>query len=54
MYEVRYVENGENKVEKFEDSQRDEAFRFQTGLLARSVPAEGGGKTIETLGVWKV
>lgn len=50
MYTVKYVENGEKKEEKFED--RDEAFLFQSGLIARRKRNEDGSCDIKLMGVW--
>lgn len=50
MYVVKYVENGEEKEEKFEE--RDEAFLFQSGLIARRKEKEDGTWDIEPKGVW--
>ena len=50
MYTVKYVENGEKKEEKFED--RDEAFLFQSGLIARRKKKEAGKWDIEPKGGW--
>ena len=50
MYVVKYVENGEKKEEKFED--RDEAFLFQSGLIAKRTRKENGAWNIEPNGVW--
>ena len=50
MYTVKYVENGEKKEENFED--RDEAFLFQSGLIARRKRNEDGLCDIELMGVW--
>lgn len=52
MYEVRWTENGEKKTEKIPG--RDEAFSFQTGLLARRKKGEDGKWDIEIEGVWNV
>ena len=52
-YVVKYVENGVEKESKmFED--RDEAFMFQTGLLAKRVHKADGTWDIETKGVWNL
>ena len=52
-YVVKYVENGVEKESKvFED--RDEAFLFQTGLLAKRVRKEDGSWDIELRGVWNL
>ena len=50
MYVVKYVENGEEKESKFED--RDEAFIFQSGLVARRKRNEDGSWDVEPMGVW--
>ena len=50
MYVVKYVENGEEKEKKFEG--RDEAFLFQSGLIAKRKRKENGAWNIETKGVW--
>lgn len=50
MYVVKYVENGEEKESKFED--RDEAFLFQSGLVARRKRNEDGKWDVEPKGVW--
>ena len=50
MYTVKYVENGEKKEENFED--RDEAFLFQSGLIARRKRNEDGSWDVELMGVW--
>ena len=51
MYTVKYVENGEEKEEKFKD--RDEAFLFQSGLIVRRKKKNEAGKwDIEPKGVW--
>ena len=52
MYVVKYVENGEEKEEKIED--RDEAFRFQSGLIAKRKRKEDGTWDIEPKGVWNM
>ena len=51
MYIVKYKENGEEKqTEPIED--RDEAFLFQTGLIARRKEKADGTYDVEPLGVW--
>ena len=50
MYVVKYVENGEEKEAKFEE--RDEAFLFQSGLIAKRKRKENGAWDIEPKGVW--
>lgn len=50
MYAVKYVENGEKKEAEFED--RDEAFLFQSGLVARRKRNEDGKWDVEPIGVW--
>lgn len=50
MYVVKYVENGEEKEKKIED--RDEAFLFQSGLLAKRKRKEDGTWDIDVKGVW--
>ena len=50
MYTVKYVENGEEKEEKFEDC--DKAFLFQSGLIAKRKRKEDGSWDIEPKGVW--
>ena len=50
MYVVKYVENGEEKEMKFEE--RDEAFLFQSGLIAKRKRKENGAWDIEPKGVW--
>lgn len=50
MYTVKYVENGEEKEAEFED--RDEAFLFQSGLVARRKRNEDGSCDIKLMGVW--
>ena len=50
MYVVKYVENGEEKKAEFED--RDEAFLFQSGLVARRKRNEDGKWDVESVGVW--
>lgn len=50
MYVVEYVEDGEEKKEKFED--RDKAFLFQSGVVARRKRNEDGSWNIEPKGVW--
>ena len=50
MYTVKYVENGEEKEEKFKD--RDEAFLFQSGLIVRRKKNEAGKWDIEPKRVW--
>jgi len=52
MYEVRWTENGEKKTEQIKN--RDEAFLFQSGLLARRKRGEDGKWDIEIEGVWNV
>ena len=52
MYEVHWTENGEKKTEQIKN--RDEAFLFQSGLLARRKMGEGGKWDIEIEGVWNV
>lgn len=53
MYIVKYVENGVEKQSKAIDD-RDEAFLFQTGLIAKRKRTADGKWDIETRGVWKV
>lgn len=51
MYVVEYTENGEKKrSEAFEE--REEAFAFQAGLIARRKRKDDGGWDIELGGVW--
>ena len=50
MYVVKYVENGEKKEKKYED--RDEAFLFQSGLIAGRKMKENGAWDVEPKGVW--
>ena len=50
MYTVKYVENGEEKEAEFKD--RDEAFHFQSGLVARRKKNEDGRWDVEPMGVW--
>lgn len=50
MYIVKYIENGEEKEEKIEN--RDEAFRFQSELIAKRKMKEDGTWDIEIKGVW--
>ena len=53
MYEVRYAENGEQKKSpRIED--REEAFLWQAGLIARRKRKPDGGWDVEIGGVWKV
>jgi hypothetical protein len=50
-YEVKYIENGVEKTsEKFAD--RDEAFAFQSGLLAKRQRKADGAWDIEPVGVY--
>lgn len=51
MYVVKYVENGEEKQSK-EFADRDEAFRFQSGLLAKRKRKEDGTWDVDVKGVW--
>ena len=53
MYVVKYVENGEEKQTE-EIADRDEAFRRQTGLLAKRKRNEDGTWDIDVLGVWNL
>lgn len=53
MYIVKYVENGVEKQSKA-IYDRDEAFLFQTGLIAKRKRTADGSWDIETKGVWKV
>lgn len=53
MYIVKYVENGVEKQSKA-IYDRDEAFLFQTGLIAKRKRAADGSWDIEPKGVWKV
>lgn len=52
-YVVRYVENGVEKESK-EFADRDEAFGFQAGLIARRTQKADGTWDIETKGVWNI
>lgn len=53
MWKVLYRENGEDKESRlFGD--RDLAFLFQSGLLARRRRLEGGGWDVEVRGVYAV
>jgi len=51
MYVVEYTENGvEKKSKAFED--REEAFLFQSGLIAKRKRGADGKWDIEPKGVW--
>lgn len=53
MYIVKYTENGVEKQSKaIED--RDEAFLFQAGLIAKRKLNKDGSWDIKPKGIWKV
>ena len=52
MWKVKWVENGVEKESEEFDS-RDDAFLFQSGLVAKRKRLADGKWDIETKGVWK-
>ena len=53
MYIVKYTENGVEKQSNTIEN-RDEAFLFQAGLIAKRKRNEDGSWDVTPKGVWKV